>query len=106
MMGVPSRPCFKSAGLPFFLFCENRFAGFSGPVTPTVAADILRPLTSADSSSIAFPHETGVSFQADAEDLWVNYSGFGTKASAITLSYPQKILLTLNFADRCEEVAN
>lgn len=92
----------------FFLFCEDGLAGFSAPVTPKVASAILGPLTNPltkDANMTIFPHETGVWFETSDRAVSIDYRDVGTNSSWISAGYPQELVLTLNYSERCDEVA-
>lgn len=88
-----------------FLFCQDRLAAFSARITPNVAAAILRPLTRPGTDITIFPHEAGVWFETPDRTVSIDYRGVGTKDSKIVASYPEDVVLNLNFAARCDEVA-
>ena len=92
----------------FFLFCEDRLAAFSAPVTPKVASAILGPLThplTKDTNMTIFPHETGVWFETSDRALSIDYLDVGTQSSWISAGYPADVTRTLNYSKRCDEVA-
>lgn len=93
------------AASSLFLFCRDRLAAFSAPITPNVAVAILRPLTQPGTDITIFPHETGIWFETADRTVSVDYRGVGSKTSTIMASYPQEVLLTFNYAVRCDELA-
>ncbi|MBW4656809.1 MAG: hypothetical protein KME20_27740 [Kaiparowitsia implicata GSE-PSE-MK54-09C] len=88
-----------------FLFCEERLAAVSAPVTAAMAADILKPLTGPGSNTSVHPDDGGIRLQTKNDTLTVEYRDVGTKKSMVVLTYPQKVYVEMDFAGRCAELA-
>lgn len=93
------------AGSAMFLFCEEQLAAFTAPLKPTTAAQILRPLTRPGADTTVYAADDGIAFFAVDDTLTVIYSGVGTKTSSVTATYPRKLVLSLDFAKHCEDLA-
>ena len=90
----------------FFLFCDEQLAAVSAPVSAAMAAAILEPLTPPGSNTTVYPNDGGVWLQTKDDTLMVDYRGVGTKQSMIVLTYPQQVFFEMDFAARCDEVAD
>lgn len=104
--GGPIRIALVTDNPGFFLFCDDKLAAMSAEVTAGVASSILGPLTVPPLTLSVFVHESGVWFESSDRTISVDYRGVGTKASHITAAYPAKVALNLDYAGRCEEVAD
>ncbi|MET0437107.1 MAG: hypothetical protein ABW043_06400 [Devosia sp.] len=92
--------------LSYFVFCDGKFATFTAIMSPAVARDILAPLTlSTAPRPDVFPEDDGVNLTFEEADLIAFYQGVGTKQSQVTIAYPRELMLTLDFAGYCAELA-
>ena len=92
--------------LSYFVFCYGKFAGFTAVVPPKAASEILAPLTLSSSPAAEIsPEAEGVTLTFPEANLIAFYTGIGTKQSYVTISYPHDLLLTLDFAGHCRDLA-
>jgi len=92
--------------LSYFVFCDDKFAGFTAVVSPKAASELLGPLTLSTSPPVdVFPDEQGVTLTFPDANLIAFYTGIGTKQSYVTISYPHDLLLNLDFAGHCADLA-
>ncbi len=92
--------------LSAFLFCDDRLAAVSAIVTTRVAASVLGPLSLPSGPALVVnPSEQGVMISAEDPDISFAYWGVGTTASSVSLSYPWKVFVNMDFPGRCEDVA-
>lgn len=92
---------------PMFVFCNDRLAAASSAVTTEVAAAVLGPLSLPTSPPIeVYAHSDGVTLTLQDRQLYVRYYGVSTKQSGITLDYPMKVFLNLDFVGLCAEATH
>ena len=89
-----------------FLFCAEKLAAFSAPISPAVAADILGPMAEPPGQLSIHPTEDGISLHSLDGELAVHYFGVGTKHSLVNAAYSRLAWTQLDFAGRCAEVAD
>ncbi|MEQ9634470.1 MAG: hypothetical protein RLW68_00135 [Devosia marina] len=89
-----------------FLFCDDKMAGVMAPVPPSVAADILLPLSGpSQPAAEIFPTQTGVMLTFDTAEITVVYEGIGSKNSHVVLMYPEQAFRTMTLKSRCSDLA-
>lgn len=92
---------------PIFVFCHETLAAASAAVTTGVAATILGPLTLSISPPFeAFADDSGIALTLDDRQLYVYYSGIGTKQSGVTVTYPRDVFVTLDLPGFCDAPAD
>lgn len=91
----------EERGLSVFLFCDDRLAAASAPVTPKIAMTILAPLTVAGlEAGSVYPFEEGLTFLLLGNQLNVTYRNVGTPTSGILVTYPTDVFNRYEFCNR------
>lgn len=86
----------------FFLFCHEQMAGFSAPVTPAQAGDIINAQTGADKTPPAvYGTPDGVTVSLQDRALSISYLAIGTPQNRVEMTYPTEVFTLFNTDALC-----
>lgn len=93
----------KTAPNPsFFLFCHEQMAGFSAPVTPAQAGDIINAETgSGKTPPEVYGTPDGVTVSLRDRALSIAYLALGTPDSRVEMTYPLEVFTLFNTDELC-----
>lgn len=91
----------------FFLFCHERMAGFSAPVTPVQAGEIINAQTGLDKPlPDVYGTPDGITVSLLDRALSVSYLGMGTPQSRVEMTYPMEVFILFNMDELCASFAD
>jgi hypothetical protein len=91
----------------FFLFCHERMAGFSAPVAPVQAGEIINAQTGLDKPlPDVYGTSDGLTVSLLDRALSVSYLGVGTPQSRVEMTYPLEVFTLFNMDELCAGLAD